>query len=555
MVLALLIILGSLFQSLALFRTVIAYRLGIGYWGPLARDGVWHEALVGQLTKALPPLNPGLAGVELKNYHYFYDLLVAESVNLTGISTRFFIYVFYPILFSLLLGVGTYLLANKLFKDKLTSIVAVFLVYFASSFGWIVELIKTGSAWGGESAFWANQPVSMNLNPPFAISLVFVIFISLLLFSYIQNPKKLTGFFLILLSGVLIGFKAYAGVLVLGGLLGLTLKRALVNKNLTLVPIFAFSFFLSLLIYLPQNSGSYGLFKVQPFWLVDTMIDAGDRVGIANFTARRFAYLGAKKWLHYGILQTLTVTIFLVGNLGTRLVGLAGIQKKQIRSDTVLFILLMALGAIVLPLVFIQKGNAWNIVQFFYYFLYFASLWAASGAVRIYRLFPRFGWLWLVFFILITPISSLSTFRSSLYPNPPAYLPFKEYEALAFLAKQPGGVVLKHPYDNELRLSFKDPFPLALYADNAYVSAYSQKQVFIEDVEQQLILGTDYEERLAMVNQFFEAEDVNWSNSFLQKENIDYLYLPKLYFLPRAEEEYTMKKIFENEEVNIYKVE
>ncbi|KKQ96144.1 MAG: hypothetical protein UV74_C0004G0008 [Candidatus Woesebacteria bacterium GW2011_GWB1_43_14] len=73
--LPLLILLGSIFQGVAMFRTSLVYSYGIGYWGPLARDGIWHEALIGQLTKSVFPENPGLAGVKLENYHYFYDLL------------------------------------------------------------------------------------------------------------------------------------------------------------------------------------------------------------------------------------------------------------------------------------------------------------------------------------------------------------------------------------------------------------------------------------------------------------------------------------------------
>ena len=41
---------------------------------------------------------------------------------------------------------------------------------------------------------------------------------------------------------------------------------------------------------------------------------------------------------------------------------------------------------------------------------------------------------------------------------------------------------------------------------------------------------------------------------FLKDNNIQYIYLPKIYQLPMAEGLYPIKKIFENEETNIYKV-
>jgi hypothetical protein len=540
-----LIILGIIFQGVIMFRSGMMYDFGVGYWGPLARDGVWHEALVGQLIKSVPPGNPGLSGTLLVNYHYFYDLLVSLISNV-GVPTNHLIYRVFPVIFSILLGIGTYKLSWALFKDKKVSLLSVFFAYFASSFGWIVNLIKSEQI-GGESAFWANQPVSMNLNPPFAISLVIIIFTILLTKSYIEKPKLLKASLIILLAGTLIGFKVYAGAILLGGLFVLSLKRIIFEKDFKLIIISVLSLLISIGILAPQSKASIGLIEFKPFWLIDTMIDAGDRVGIPNFTARRFAYLAENKWFHLIVLQTICLILFFIGNLGTRIIGIFGLEKKQLRNDLFILIFSMMFFSFLPPLLFIQKGNAWNIVQFFYYFLYFSSLFAAYSLRKAPLVLT-------ILIVLITPISSAATFRSWLYPNPPAYLSVSEHEALEYLSKQDNGIVLKHPFDGEMRGKFKDPFPLHAYADNTYVSAYSGKSVFIEDVEQQIVLNTDYKGRLTETNRFFIEKDLSWSNKFLRSNNISFIYLPKVYPLPRAEVEYPLKKIFENEEVNIYKV-
>ena len=80
------------------------------------------------------------------------------------------------------------------------------------------------------------------------------------------------------------------------------------------------------------------------------------------------------------------------------------------------------------------------------------------------------------------------------------------------------------------------------------------KPVFIEDAEQQIILDTDYQTRVEEANRFFEEKDLSWSGKFLKDSRIRYVYLPKAYYLPMAEGEYPMTKIFENEDVNIYLV-
>lgn len=541
----LLILIGILFQGLTLFKTGRIYDFGIGYWGPLARDGVWHEALVGQLLKSTPPANPGLAGELLVNYHYFYDLLVS-SISRTGVDPRLLIYRVFPTIFSILLGVGTYKLSQVLFNNKKVSLLAVFFAYFASSFGWVLGLIR-GQPLGGESAFWANQPVSMNINPPYAISLVIIIFTILLINSYLSSPNAMKAILVILLSGTLVGFKVYAGGVLLGGLFVLGVKKLILEKDFRLIGISLAAFLISLVILLPQSKSSLGLIEFNPFWLINTMIDAGDRVGIPNLTARRFAYLGDHKWFHLAIVEAIGFVIFFVGNLGTRIIGVIGLEKRQLRRDLFVLIFAMMFFAFLPPLLFTQKGNSWNIVQFFYYFLYFAGLFAAYGLRKTHTLLA-------VLIILITPISSLATFRSGFYPNPPAYLPTEEYKALTYLSTQKDGIVLKHPFDKNSREKFKDPFPLSVYADNAYVSAYSGKSVFIEDGEQQIVLNTDFNGRLELSNRFFEEKDLDWSQKFLQDNNIGYVYLPKIYQLPVAEEEYPMEKIFENEEVDIYKV-
>lgn len=544
--LALLLLLGTVFQGIAMFRSGIVYNYGVGYFGPLARDGVWHEALVNQLKISLPPQNPGFAGQVLTNYHYFYDLLLAEISRLGEIPAAFLIYRLFPVIFSFLLGIGTYILAKRLFNNKTISIFAVILAYFGSSFGWIISLIRHEPI-GGESAFWANQPVSMNLNPPYAISLIILIFTAIMLDSYLKKAGFWKAVILTLAFGFLIGFKAYAGAIALGALLLLTLKKVFIDKEYAILPVFLGASGISMAIYFLISRGGAGLIEIQPLWLINTMIDAGDRVGIPNLTARRFAYLAERKWFNFSAVEIVSLIIFFIGNLGTRIVAFWGIQKKFLKNDLHLFIFFAAAASLVPPLIFVQKGNPWNIVQFFYYFMFFSGLYAANALKKL----PVPA---LIIILLFTPISSLATFRSWLYPNPPAYLPTGEYQGLTFLSGRAPGTVLKVPFNPAIRGNFKDPFPLAVYADETYVSAFSSHPVFIEDAEQQTILDSNYKPRLEEASRFFIEKDLSWSKKFLFDNNIKYVYLPKIYYLPEAEQEYPMTKIFENGSVNIYQV-
>lgn len=547
-----LILTGSIFQLPAMLKTGLPYRLGIGYWGPLARDGVWHEALVGQLLKSIPPINPGFAGVRLTNYHFLYDALVAILSKVSALPPRYLVYILLPIFISVFLGQAIYYFVYQNWKSKKAATFALFFLYFGSSFGWILGVLRHTEI-GGESAFWANQPVSMNLNPPFALSLLVIAVILILLSRYSKNKSIKAGLVIALLSGILIGIKAYAGFIVLFGLFVLSAKRYVFDKDTRLIIFTLIASSISFCIYKLTSSGASSLIQIEPLWLVNTMIDAGDRVGIPALTARRFAYLGDKKYIHYGVIELFSIILFVIGNMGTRIAALFVKPKKFRPSDLDVFMLTSMLAAFVPPFVFVQKGNPWNIVQFFYYFLFFSGIYAGVLLSRI----SREGVYKKAFFIvllIITPISSAATFRSWLYPNPPAYLSVKESEALSYLSAQRTGTVLVHPFESAKRDLYKDPYPLSVYADSAYVSAHSGMPVYLEDVEQQIILNTPYEGRLTKAISFFSTKDIVTANQFLENENIDYVYLPKIFEFPNAEEMYAMKKIFENSEVNIYRV-
>ncbi len=551
------ILLGTVFQNNTTFRSGTIYDFGVGYWGPLARDGVWHEALTNELVAKFPPDNPGLSSERLVNYHYLYNLLVAETHKFSGISIPDLIYRLYPILFSILLGIGTYVLSIKLFKKRVVSLFAVFFAYFGSSFGWIVEYIRSG-ALGGESTFWANQPVSFNLNPPFAVSLVLLISLAYL---FLQLKFKRKGIYLsfIMIGSLLIGFKVYAGLIFIGALAAISLEALIFKKRLLYLKLLIVILPLTFLIFALQSPFAGGLIEFRPFWFVDSMMDFGDRVGWLRISMARDAYFEEDRWIKYLSVESLSFAIFVIGNMGTRIIGLIpalGIWWKSLfKLNGFCLIFWMSLIAFALPLIFVQKGNPWNTIQFFYYFLYFSALFAGYSLYVISKKLPRnLGLICVVFILLVTPISSVGTFRSGFNPTPPASISGYEYEALKFLSNQKRGAVLTYPYKAGLREKFDEPFPLWAYSPSTYVSAVSGQPVFLEDIEQQTILQYDFKSRENQSVKFFTEADIAWSTRFLYGNAIEYVYIPEFFKLPKEEEAYPMIKIFENSEADLYRV-
>lgn len=533
----LIILAGTVFQVIPTFKSGLTFGYGMGFWGPNTHDGVWHMALVNQLIKSVPPENPVYSATVLKNYHFFYDLLSAAASFLSTVPVADLVFRFYPVVFSVMLGIGSYYLGMRLFKSKIAVFFSLYLIYFAGSFGWIVEFLREGH-FGGESAFWANQAVSFNLNPPFAASLIIIIALLHIIFSRPKNP-----ILAILLAGVLIGFKSYGAVLVLASLL----LTGLIKRLFLYLVIFAGAAFISLLIFLPNFDITLNLLVFAPFWFIHSMVDSPDRVGWVRLSLAREAGFAAKNWFKFISAEVLSLAIFIAGNLGVRAVSLLSLIKiKSIaKNEQFFFLFIFACLSFLIPILFIQSGNPWNTIQFTYYGLYIAAL--TSGIVLSKLPAP------IIFIILVlAPINSVVTAGGYLGKNPHAYVSAKEMAGLQFLSGQPDGTVLTFPYDGRLKQKMLEPWPMLAYDSTAYVSALSKKPVYLEDEPQNRILLTDDKKRLVAAKDFF-LKPLSGESKFLSDNKIQYIYLPKIYNIWLYESA-KLKNIFENGEVTIYRV-
>lgn len=553
----LVILAGTIFQNTPTFKSGLVFSFGMGFWGPNTHDGVWHLSLINQLIKSVPVQDPIFSSTILKNYHFFYDLLIAATAFFTRIPTLDLLFRFYPILFSLLLGTGTYYFAINLCKElnivkaKVAIIFSLYFVYFAGSFGWIVDYIKQRS-FAGESAFWANQSISFNLNPPFAISLLIIIALLQLIDNKRINSVRGT-IVVVLLTGSLVGFKSYGAVLFLMTLIIMAVINVF-KKDFSYIYFSIFSLILSFLIFFSNFQIGQQLMMFSPFWFVNSMIDSPDRVGWTRLALARIVGLETRNWFKYISAEVISLLIFILGNLGMRILSIFSLLriKSIIKNSNQLFLLTFFLLSFLIPILFIQSGNPWNTIQFSYYGLYIAAV--ISGLVVssfILNLPKKLSILIILVIVILTPINSITTASYYSYFLPHGRIDKKELEALDFLSKQNEGVVLTYPYDEKLKKTEAQPWPLFVYDSTAYVSALSKQVVYLEDEAQNQILLTDYKKRLVASKDFFSNPAKN--HQFLKENNIKYLYLPKVYkvFLDQLA---NVKVVFENEEVIIYGV-
>lgn len=536
----LLILLGSLTWSWTMIKSGWVYPFGMGFWGANGHDGIWHIALSESLSKG--NLNiPIFAGYDLQNYHIGFDLFLVVLNRITSMRDVILYFQIIPPLFAIAIGFLVYKFVGNWLHSKNAAWWSVLFVYFGGSFGWILGK--------GESTFWSQQAISTLINPPLAMSLIFILLGLIFIQKFDQTNKVKYLIFTIMCFGILVQVKVYAGLLVLGGLLVAAACEWVTFRRSQFTIIFVGTLVISLLVYLPFNKISSNLIVWQPFWFLETMMGLSDRIGWLKFYSAMMNYKSGHVWIKGITAYMVAFLIFILGNFGTRIIFVKEIFKK---IDSIkIFMLSIILAGILIPIFFLQKGTPWNTIQFFYYSLFFSGI---LGGVAMQKANSYL----LTAIIIFTIPTTIITLKDVYIPSrPPAMISSSELTALSFLSKQPDGVVLTRPFD-ELKSKAAEnnpPRPLYLYASTAYVSAFSKHQSFLEDEINLDITGYDWQSRRSEVLAWYKEKNYTYSREFLVKNNIKYIYWIKDGSSPLDVGKLSFINIYENDLVTIYQVE
>jgi hypothetical protein len=551
-------IISSVFFAIPMLRSGLIYNFGVGLWGPNAHDGLWHIALIKQLKQNVPPLNPIFSGEILTHYHWGFDLVASWVDRIVPLKTINIYFQFLPIIFSFAIGGVSYLLAYKITKNKLTSVIFMLLNYFSGSLGWVVSLAKSGRI-GGESFFWSMQSISTLINPPYALSLI--IFLTGLILWNMKRDKN--NFFWAVAVGIIFGslsfIKIYAGILAGFSLVFFWIIKTIKRKNNRfdlIVPLTAgltSLFFLKIMGVLSAS----GSLIFNPLWFPHSLIESLDRLYLPSLASLRYNlwHQGLSIKLPFLVaIEILLVLVFIIGNMGTRVFGYFNLLKKikkKVLTNFDLLVLFLQILSVGLPLLFVQNGTTWNTIQFFYYGQIFANFYFAQF---LNKLVKNKKFLSLTIIILATVLTTISTLDNYLGYPPPAHLPLNELRALNSLEKKENDIVLTYPYDKYKKNKLSTPIPVYLYETTAYVSAFSAKTSYYEDEINLEITGYSWQERKTQSEKFFSTDDTIWARGFLLNNGIDYIYLVDEQKLSMKPNSLGLEMIFDQENVKIYQV-
>ncbi len=552
-ILGLTILLSSCLFATTMFRSGLVYDFGVGFWGPNGHDGIWHLALINQLAKNIPPQNPVFSGTVLNNYHWGFDLFVSLISTLTSIKPILLYFQIFPFIFAVILGLLSFKLVYQITQKFPQSLFFVLLNYFASSFGWIITLIKNRQI-GGESMFWSMQSVSTLLNPPFAFSLIILLSGLILWHRYKNGSSVLAAILIGIIFSLLSGIKVYSGVLIGFGLSFYWLVNFLISKKFS-----KFNFFICLftgvfsftILWLLGVFRQTSLLEFKPLWFIHSMIESIDKFYWPKLASYRYNQTNSIILL---LIDLFLITVFLVGNLGARICGIFKLLitffKKKNTDIDLIFIPILT-SSFLIPLLFVQKGTAWNTIQFFYYFLFIGNFYFASFLDSLWGKQKKI----VLIILLISCLGSYGTLKDYFGNPPPSALPLNELAGLNFLKSQPEGIVLTYPYDKYLKNNFSTPIPLYAYETTAYTSAFSQKIIFLEDEMNLDITGFDWQSRRNLVDKFFHSTDKFFTRGFLVDNDIKYIYLVNDQKLPLNPAELQVNEIYNQSNVKLYQVQ
>jgi hypothetical protein len=238
------------------------------------------------------------------------------------------------------------------------------------------------------------------------------------------------------------------------------------------------------------------------------------------------------------LIEGVTLIIYLIYNLGTRIIGLFYIIKQFIQKKITvleLSLIITIIASIILTTSLVQKGGDWwNTVQFFGYGLLLANFFAASFLYKLSFYNKKIFILFVSLIVLLTMPLNIELIIKALQKPNQNNISIDEIKALRFLKTQNNNGAI---------------FALPIFSQLAYLPAFSTKPVFYADEGLLSNLGVNYEKRKKILQ---DLKNINFNNLsiryfYLLKEDKNYeIIIKKIYQLKK------IKIIYNNPKVIIY---
>lgn len=554
------IVLSAGAQVLAHVGSGLRTSQGVMFYFVNSVDGMMHIAYIQELARRFPPQEPGAAGFALQNYHYWSDLVLADIHRVWQIPIIHLFFQFAPVLLALWSMLLVTQVVRFLGGNKRAIVVALFLFGFGSDATYLLTQALHGT--------WGSTVASLDTGPSFFFNIpqVFARFIFLASFLLFLESWQRKSWRLIVLTCLLIaslfGFKVYYALYAICGFCSVVAFEVVktfiqyVRKN-TLLQSFRYTWSqqgpmmaavallagLSLLVYLPTNSGAGGLTFSYFEW--PRRLLSAENIDYADWFLRMQVYEAAGNLRNIFLFNLWAVFLTFVAIYGTRMFGLLPLfrVKDENWARTLLLFLPANLIFILLGLFTLQTSGGLNIFNFLIVPILSLNILAAFSLAQLpSKIFvPVFA----VFALLTLPRSflQLEDFVDR-YSRAKTDLVItnEQLEGFEFLRTQTdetalvqGLVTSQEDLQNQLSL---------------YIPFFSQRDSYIGGLSMLDSHNQPTEERVAMVQNAIKAYETASNSAELRSLGIEYLYIPAT-----EADRFKQTPVFQNEAASIYMIQ
>lgn len=507
-VIVLLIGFGVMLQTSIVWLMGIRFSDGLYFCCGAIGDFMYHLRLTNEIIRQIPPYEPDMYGVVVRNYHYLGNIVVADLVRVFHLPLVFTQFQFMGILLSFLFGLSALVFAQLNKWSESPTRWLIFLLYFSGDFIYIIILLL-GRGLDLSMGPLENGMALLN-NPPRAYAIV-AFFGGLSLLSYWTKKKDfLTGLVMALVFSSLISFKVYIGIYALCAVASLVIYY-LYKRNFKMLLPLLLTIILSLSIYLPVNKDS-GTLNFMGFWRFEEFI-VQPALRLSHLELARQIFASHNNLVRVYLYDLFFMALFMFGMFGPKLIGLFQTKKslKSLRPELHIFLIPSIFVSLIAGLFFWQSSGGSNSFNFLVSVYIIGSIYAAIGYSYWIGRFKKS-----IAIILIIAVVLLNLPR----------IAFEQWKNIKEISSKGG--ILVNDYDLSALKFVRDktaPESLFISFDASYITFLAQRPLFLGQWGLLESHEIRTETRRNIVKDISEFRNPSEIQKLLKKNNITHLYL------------------------------
>lgn len=407
---------------------------GMSFTSNMPSDLQWQASLIYQLTRSIPPNEPGMFNVLVTNYHYFGNLIIAEFIkifNLPLITTTF---QYFSLVLSLFVGLSAIAFTRTYKLGKNIEILLLILLFTG---GDIIPYVMSLLGHGFNFEMSALESgADLLTNYPRAFSVIFMLTALALIKFWFEKRNLVIDIAISVLITASICSKVNTGIFILPGL-AIICTYFIIKKRFPHLFLLIFSAILTSLIYIPINKDAGGLIFTG-FWRAQDFI-VQPKLGLSNLELAREVYARNNNYIKDLLYNLLFTLIFTIAIFGTKIIGFFQTKTSLKKLPTYLHIILLSglIMCFILGMFFVQVSGGANSFNFISTVFIFSSIYAALAMAFLIRM-PKhkiIRFTILTIFILITMTRSIyvSTRLINLHVSKTYNMPVEELSVYEFI--------------------------------------------------------------------------------------------------------------------------